>query len=166
MATQTGSIDLKATKASFDTSIETLDNEIALRVAAEEEIESKIDLKIDRAADSTDLISNINAIADRINLMASQITFNGNTTVGDELGMINGAISIDTVNETITVGSGDFYILITPTMMGFYKTNPSGGDTRVAFMQSDQLYVENNLSFGHFVFTERSNGHFTLKLID
>lgn len=45
--------------------------------------------------------------------------------------------------------------------IGFYQ-----GDNRVAFMNGSDLYVENSLSFGRFVFTQRQNNHFTLKLID
>lgn len=143
MATQTGSIDLKGAKASFDSSIETLDNEIALRVAAEEQIservsdaEASISLKIDKVTDGTDLLSNINAVADQITLMASQINF-GNNTVANELNSLNSAISIDTVNQTIRVGSSnDFYILLTPMELGFYQSG-----NKVAYISNNQLYI-------------------------
>lgn len=45
--------------------------------------------------------------------------------------------------------------------IGFYN-----GNVKVAYMNGAQLYVSNSLSFGRFIFYERSNGHFTLKLID
>ena len=54
-----------------------------------------------------------------------------------------------------------FHIEIDGQEIGFYNYN-----NRVAYIRSNELYIENNLSFGHFVFTERANGHFTLKLID
>lgn len=54
-----------------------------------------------------------------------------------------------------------FHIEIDGQEIGFYMYND-----KVAYMRRDALYVENNLSFGHFLFTERANGHFTLKLID
>lgn len=44
--------------------------------------------------------------------------------------------------------------------IGFFR-----GDMKVAYMNGAQLYVENSLSFGHFMFYERNNGHFTLKYI-
>ena len=145
MAKQTGSIDLKSAKASFDSSIEMLDNEIALRVAAEEQIsgrvsdaEANISLKIDKVTDGTDLLSNINAVADQITLMASQINF-GNNTVANELATLNSAVSIDTTpgNESIRVGaSNDFYIMLTPTELGFYQ-----GKGKVAYISNNQLYI-------------------------
>lgn len=45
--------------------------------------------------------------------------------------------------------------------IGFYQ-----GDNKVARLNGSELYVENSLSFGSFVFTQRQNGHFTLKLLD
>lgn len=45
--------------------------------------------------------------------------------------------------------------------IGFYQ-----GSNKVAYMSGSELYVENSLSFGHFIFYERSNGHFTLKRIN
>lgn len=136
-------------------------------IYTKDEVNASLSLKIDQAVDgTTDLISNINAVADQISLMASQINFGNNMTVADELTTLNSAISIDTVNKTIRIGSTeDFYMLLTPVQLGFYKVGIST-DTPVAFMQSDRLYIENNLSFGHFIFTERDNGHFTLKRID
>ena len=178
MAVTRGSIDLTSSKSAYDAAIDVLNDQISLRVAAEERLNNELNstnanlsLKIDRATDSNDLISNINAVADQIALRASQINFSNNRTVENELADINSAISIDTENETIRIGSihdsdvDDFYILITPTEMGFYKIE-NQESTKIAYMKSDALYVQNNLSFGRFVFTERANGHFTLKLID
>lgn len=56
-----------------------------------------------------------------------------------------------------------FYIKLDSTNneIGFYN-----GTTKVAYMNSAQLYVSNSLSFGHFIFYERDNGHFTLKRVD
>lgn len=56
----------------------------------------------------------------------------------------------------------NFHIEIDGQKIGFYTDRI----TEVAYMNGSSLYVENNLSFGHFIFTERANGHFTLKLID
>lgn len=44
--------------------------------------------------------------------------------------------------------------------IGFYS-----GSLKIAYMNGSELYVTNSLSFGHFSFIERANGHFTLKLI-
>lgn len=86
------------------------------------------------------------------------------TTAGAEGVVIYGADNtpLAQYGSTSIIGDPkDFHIEIDGQVIGFYK-----GDVRVAFMKRDELYVENNLSFGHFVFTERANGHFTLKLID
>ena len=49
--------------------------------------------------------------------------------------------------------------------VGFYL-----GSSKVAYLNSEELYVKNSLSFGgensRFAFMQRPNGHFTLKLID
>lgn len=55
-----------------------------------------------------------------------------------------------------------FHIEIDNQEIGFYQ----GANRRVAHMNGSELYVENSLSFGSFVFTQRQNGHFTLKLLD
>ena len=115
--------------------------------------------------DGTELLSNINAIADRITLSASQINFTDNKTVAGELTNLTNAISINTTEKTITIGSTeDFHILLSTQEMGFYK----GENNKMAYVNSSDLYVVNSLSFGSpgFVFTQRQNGHFTLKLID
>lgn len=44
--------------------------------------------------------------------------------------------------------------------IGFYNDT-----VRIAYMSSGELYVENSLSFGNFMFYQRLNGHFTLKYI-
>lgn len=64
--------------------------------------------------------------------------------------------------STTVIGDKDgFHIEIDGQEIGFYNAQ-----TQVAYMTGSSLYVENNLSFGHFIFLERPNGHFTLKLID
>lgn len=64
--------------------------------------------------------------------------------------------------STSVIGDKEgFHIEIDGQEIGFYNNT-----TQVAFMSGSSLYVENNLSFGHFIFLERPNGHFTLKLID
>lgn len=139
MATQTGSIDLKAAKSSLDSSIEVLDGAIELRIEAEDQLAGQIALKIDQVTDSGDLLSNINAIADQITLLASQINFGNNSTVADELTTLNSAVSIDTTpgNESIRVGaSNDFYIMLTPTELGFYQRTK-----KVAYISNNQLYI-------------------------
>ena len=86
------------------------------------------------------------------------------TTAGQEGVVIYGSgnTPLAQYGSTSIIGDpDDFHIEIDGQTIGFYKD-----DVRVAYMKSDELYVENNLSFGHFVFTERANGHFTLKLID
>lgn len=66
------------------------------------------------------------------------------TYIGDYTSANGYYIKLDSVNNEI----------------GFYQ-----GNNKVAYMNGAQLYVANSLSFGHFVFYERSNGHFTLKRI-
>lgn len=66
------------------------------------------------------------------------------TYIGDYTSANGYYIKLDSVNNEI----------------GFYQ-----GSNKVAYMNGSQLYVANSLSFGHFVFYERSNGHFTLKRI-
>lgn len=104
----------------------------------------------------------IDSITDKISLRANQITFENNTTIASELTTLKNAITINTNEQTIKVGANDFYILISPAEMGFYQQ----GENRIAYMNGSELYVENSLSFGTFVFTQRQNGHFTLKKID
>lgn len=60
------------------------------------------------------------------------------------------------------VSANGFYIKLDSTNneIGFYN-----GANKVAYMNASQLYVANSLSFGHFIFYERDNGHFTLKRI-
>lgn len=64
--------------------------------------------------------------------------------------------------STAIIGTATaFHIEINNQEIGFYQ-----GANRVAYMNGSELYVENSLSFGRFVFTQRQNDHFTLKLID
>lgn len=70
--------------------------------------------------------------------------------------------------ETASYGSaaiiGDkngFHIKINDQEIGFYQ----GENNQTAYMNSAQLYVENALSFGSFIFMQRANNHFTLKRI-
>lgn len=60
------------------------------------------------------------------------------------------------------VSANGFYIKLDSTNneIGFYN-----GANKVAYMNASQLYVANSLSFGHFIFYERDNGHFTLKKV-
>lgn len=44
--------------------------------------------------------------------------------------------------------------------IGFYQ-----GANKAAYVNGQELYVENSLSFGRFIFYQRQNGHFTLKLV-
>ena len=73
-------------------------------------------------------------------------------------------LSVASYGANAVIGTqAGFHIVLDATNeeIGFYK-----GDAKVAYMTTSELYVANSLSFGHFVFTERANGHFTLKLID
>lgn len=68
---------------------------------------------------------------------------------------------IASYGSTAIIGNAlDFHIEIDNQEIGFYQ-----GSNRVAYMNGAELYVENSLSFGNFVFQQRQNGHFTLKLI-
>ena len=67
--------------------------------------------------------------------------------------------------DNAIIGSPDgFHIKIdgTNNKISFYEN----ATNEVAYMSSSALYVRNSLSFGHFIFYERDNGHFTLKKID
>lgn len=131
-----------------------------------QETKAVLETKIEKVEGATgiDLISNINAVADRIILSADRINFTSTGTVKDALDDLSSAISIDTQNPSVRIGRTDnFYILITDTEMGFYQR---GNNIPIAYMNGSELYVENSLSFGSFVFTQRQNGHFTLKLLD
>lgn len=143
MASQTGSIDLSAIFAN--------------KSYTEASISTKIDAV--PGAGGIDLISNINAVADQINLVAQQINFGSSSNVFDELNEIKNAISIDTTIPSVTIGDIlGFHIVITDSSIDFYQ-----GSNRVAYMNGSALYVANSLSFGHYIFYERENGHFTLK---
>ena len=73
-----------------------------------------------------------------------------------------GGAEIASYGSTAVIGNkSDFHIEIDNQEIGFYQ-----GSNRVAYMNGAELYVENSLSFGSFVFVQRQNGHFTLKLID
>ena len=71
--------------------------------------------------------------------------------------------------EEAVIGKQDgFNIRIggTDNEIGFYF-----GDNKMAYINGDELYVQNSLSFGNaphntFTFYQRANGHFTLKLVD
>lgn len=64
--------------------------------------------------------------------------------------------------STTVIGDKDgFHIELAGQEIGFYNAQ-----TQVAYMTGSSLYVENSLSFGHFIFLERKNGHFTLKIVD
>lgn len=73
-----------------------------------------------------------------------------------------GGQPVASYGSTAIIGNvGGFHIEIDNQEIGFYK-----GTNKVSYMNGADLYVENQLSFGSFVFTQRQNGHFTLKLID
>ena len=64
--------------------------------------------------------------------------------------------------DTVIGDPNGFHIKLDSTNneIGFYE-----GDNKIAYMSGSALYVSNRLSFGHFQFVERDNGHFSLKLI-
>lgn len=82
---------------------------------------------------------------------------------------IDGTV-IGKYGETAQIGHEEgFHIEIggTENEIGFYQ----GTDNKVAYINGQALYVENSLSFGKedsehdsFIFYQRANGHFTLKL--
>ena len=169
MATYTKETALYDTGA-IGTAIGDVERQISIGLYGEDGdggVVAQLALKIDKTSDSagTDLVSNINAVADQITLSADQINFTGGGTVKDELDTLNTAISINTQDPSVTIGKLDnFYIIITPTEMGFYQQ----GGNQIAYMNGSELYVENSLSFGEpgFAFTQRQNGHFTLQFVD
>lgn len=70
--------------------------------------------------------------------------------------------------EAVIGKQGGFNIKIggTNNEIGFYS-----GDSKMAYINGNELYVQNSLSFGNaphntFTFYQRANGHFTLKLVD
>lgn len=64
--------------------------------------------------------------------------------------------------DAIIGNENGFYIKLDSTNneIGFYQ-----GSNKIAYLNGAALYVQNSLSFGHFIFYERDNGHFTLKRI-
>ena len=100
------------------------------------ELSDDISSKIDKTVESSDLLENINAVVDRINLVASNINF-GDGTVADQLTELNSAVSIDTANATVRIGNASgFHVVISGTELGFYQ-----GEQRVAYINNNQLYI-------------------------
>lgn len=81
----------------------------------------------------------------------------------------NGEEQIASYGSVAQVGAlNKFHILIggEENEIGFYF-----GDSKMAYLNGDELYVQNSLSFGNepfatFTFYQRANGHFTLKLVN
>ena len=65
-------------------------------------------------------------------------------------------------NPILTLGSKNspFRVNITNQMMQFMY-----GTTPIAFITGTALRVQNQLSFGNFIFYQRDNGHLTIKYI-
>ena len=148
MSSQTGSIDFSALKAASN--------------YTDARLETKIDVV--EADGGLNLLSNINAIADRINLIAQQIRFSdtNQSSVFEILSTYMNQIVIDTSVPSITIGDkGLFAVVITNDEMQFFQNN-----VKVAYLNSAALHVENRIAFADFQFLKRANGHFTLKFID
>lgn len=148
MASQTGSIDFTSLYSNKDYT------------------EAKLETKVNAVATDggVSLISNINAIADRINLIAQQIRFSdtNQSSVFEILSTYMNQIVIDTSVPSITIGDkGLFAVVITNDEMQFFQNN-----VKVAYLNSAALHVENRIAFADFQFLKRANGHFTLKFID
>lgn len=113
-------------------------------------VTAQISLKLDKVSgiDNTDLISNINAIADQINLSAENINF-GSTNVKEELTKYNASVSIDTdpQNPNVRIGqSDDFHIKITKSALEFWQGEEDDENTnRVAYITNHQLYIEQSV---------------------
>ena len=91
------------------------------------------------------------------------------TVTGNEGVIIYGADDkvVAKYGSTAIIGDpGGFHLEIGEIVGGVPEVGFYLGSSKVAYLNSEELYVENNLSFGHFVFTERANRHFTLKLIN
>lgn len=74
----------------------------------------------------------------------------------------NGNDIVAQYGATTTIGNPNgFNVKVDGTEVGFYQ-----GTNKIAYMNGSQLYVTNSLSFGHFIFYERENHHFTLKRIN
>lgn len=158
---------------SVDAEINALDQDLSGQIGAVSErvtaADARIDMKITRATDTDDLVSNINAVADQITLLASQINF-GNRTVesalndeGSRLDLLDTAISIDTSVPSIRIGSksnaNSMYLMIMNDRLGFYK-----GENEVAYMSGDNLYINdseilNNLRIGQFKWRVRTDSN-------
>ena len=67
--------------------------------------------------------------------------------------------------EKAIIGSQSGFNIIIGEQDGVSQIGFYNGRTKLAYMNGSELYVTNRLSFGHFTFVERDNGHFTLKLI-
>ena len=88
-----------------------------------------------------------------------QLSPSGGVTIYNEDGNPVAQYGTDTIIGDVN----SFHIKIDSSLneIGFYQAA-----TKVAYMNGSALYVENSLSFGHFIFYERENGHFTLKRIN
>lgn len=66
----------------------------------------------------------------------------------------------DAPNLVLGNENSEYNVVVTNTALVFRK-----GNSPIAYMNGQELYVENSLSFGNFRFYQRDNGHFTLKYI-
>lgn len=88
-----------------------------------------------------------------------QLSPSNGVVIYNELGNQVAQYGADTI-----IGDPDgFHIMLDSdnNEIGFYQ----GATNKVAYLNGSELYVENSLSFGNFMFYQRTNGHFTLKYI-
>ena len=81
--------------------------------------------------------------------------------------ILNGdGLAVAEYGETGVIGlKSGFHVVIGENEVGVSEIGFYNGQTKLAYMNGSELYVTNSLAFGHFTFIERTNGHFTLKLI-
>lgn len=154
MATQTGSLDLSTVFSN------------------NQYTEARIETKVNAVpgAGGLDLVSNINAIADQINLFADYIRFSslGDSTVYDEIGILKQGVIIDTTVPSITIG--DIYKMHV-VINGSESNNRlsfMNGTTEVAYMTGDKLYIPsvvvvNSMQAGNWLWDASVGNHLTLK---
>lgn len=109
-------------------------------------------------------------IGDVLRLQSTGAHIDLSATNGVEMWV--GETRVASYGSTAIIGEeSGFHIEITPTELRFcYGPNTAGAgqppSNRLAYVNGNELRVENSLSFGNFQFYQRDNGHFTLKFFE
>lgn len=157
MGIQTGSIDLKAAKKAHEDASKYITklNDSGIKVHPYNDTNHVVDLNNYVGITSAE-VSIVSNGTQRVSVDEDGLY------IKDELGKTIAQYG----DDAIIGNTDDFHIKIDGEEIGFYQ----GQNNKVAKMNGSELYVSNSLSFGAaphgtFIFMQRSNGHFTLKLI-